>query len=250
MSQDPERPGGAPGRRFLTTRWSVVLRAGGEQAGEVGDTREALESLAQSYWFPLYGYVRRRGYGEDEARDLTQAFFARLLERRDVASAAPEKGRFRSFLLTSLQHFLVNAEERERALKRGGGRAPLSIDANAADSRYGLEPTDEETPERAFERSWARSVLERTLERLHGEYEARGKEELFAALRPHLVAEDAGQPHAALAAELGLSEGATKVALHRLRSRYRRALRAEVADTVGEASDVEDELRQLFRALS
>ena len=236
---------GAP-RRFLTTRWSVVLRASVPEAPEA---RDALEHLAHAYWYPLYAYVRRRGHREDEARDLTQAFFALLLERGDVSSAAPEKGRFRSFLLTALQRFLAGEAERARALKRGGGRAPLSIDAAQADERYSLDPPDEDTPERRFERAWARSVLERTLERLAADYAERGKSELFEALRGSLTAESETAPYAELAPRLGLSEGALRVAVHRLRHRYRRHLRLEVADTVADPADVEDELRNLFQAL-
>ena len=235
--------------RFLTTRWSVVIRAGSSEGPGAEDAKEALERLAESYWFPLFAYVRRRGFDEEAARDLTQGFFALLLERKDVASASPERGRFRSFLLTALQHFLVNEAERERALKRGGGIAPLSIDAQQADSRLTMDPADKETPETIFERAWAHSVLERTLERLRVDYEARGKVELFEALKEHLVGTAGGTPYAVLGEELELSEGAVKVAVHRLRTRYRKHLRQEVADTVADPADVEDELRELFRAL-
>ncbi len=231
---------------FRTTRWSVVLAAGKSTTRE---SRAALEHLAESYWYPLYSYVRRRGHGEEEARDLTQAFFALLLERDDLAGAAPERGRFRAFLLTALKHFLVNEAERARAVKRGGGRAPVSIEAGDADTRYSLEPADELTPEKQFERAWARSVLDRTLDRLRAEYEGRGKSELFERLKDYLIAGDEGMPYKAVADELGLSEGAIKVAVHRLRVRYRKALRAEILDTVSDPSEVEDEMRQLFEAL-
>ncbi|MAB80441.1 MAG: RNA polymerase subunit sigma-24 [Planctomycetes bacterium] len=235
--------------RFLTTRWSVVLRAGKtDPQGQIQEqAREALERLAESYWFPLYAYVRRRGYDEEAARDLTQGFFVRLIERHDVSSASPERGRFRSFLLTALKNFLVNEEERERALKRGGGRSPVSFDAGEADRKM-LEAVDGETPERTFERTWAQSVLERALERLRRDYDARQKKELFDALKDELGGGE-GTPYAELAARLGFSEGAIKVAVHRMRSRYRGHLRQEVADTVAQAGDVEDELRRLFEAL-
>jgi len=240
------------GERFLTTRWSVVLRAGRAGAADqaaAGEGRAALERLAESYWAPLHAYVRRRGYDEEAARDLTQDFFARLLERRDVATAAPELGRFRSFLLTALQRFLVNAEERARAEKRGGGRRPLSLDAHAGEARAAPEPAHADTPERVFERAWAEAVLARTLLRLAEDYGARGKGALFAALREHLVAGEGGAPYAELGRGLGLSEGAVKVAVHRLRARYRTQLRREIADTVEDAADVDDELRRLFLAL-
>lgn len=236
--------------RFLTTRWSVVLRAGSSDGPDDEDAREALERLAESYWFPLYAYVRRRGHDEETARDLTQGFFALLLEREDVAVASPQRGRFRSFLLTAMQHFLVNEAERERALKRGGGATPISIDSGQADSRLSLDPEDPQTPEALFERSWARSVLERTLGRLRLDYGERGKAELFEALKDHLVGAADGTPYAALAKDLGLSEGALKVAVHRMRRSYRAHLRREVADTVDDPADVEDELRRLFEALS
>ncbi|MCZ6782520.1 MAG: sigma-70 family RNA polymerase sigma factor [Proteobacteria bacterium] len=242
----PRRPD-TPGRDgFLTTRWSVVLAAGRMDEPEAG---EALERLAESYWFPLYAYARRRGLDRDGARDLVQGFFARLLERRDLASVAPEKGRFRAFLLVGLRNHLVNERERERAEKRGGGRTPVSIDDADAATRYGLELADELTPERQFEKAWARSVLEEALERLRRDYEARGKGKLFAALKTHLIAGD-GPSHAEVAAELGLKEGAVKVAVHRLRKRFGASLRAEIADTVADPEDVEDEIRFLFRALS
>ena len=270
---------------FLTTRWSMVLRAGSAEApgARSEDAREALERLAESYWIPLFAYVRRRGYAEDDARDLTQAFFARLLERQDVGKASPERGRFRSFLLTSLKNFLINEKERERTLKRGGGTAPLSFDARDADGLLGPDPVDDETPERIFERTWARSVLERALQRLREDYDDRGKLELFAfpgsaakhsinahddvvtamdargeatsrsagveALSPQLVGGES-TPYAELAESLGYTEGAIKVAVHRLRGRYKKHLRQEVADTVADPSDIDDELRGLFEALA
>jgi len=240
---------------FHTTRWSLVLRAGAagrapadETAPESG-AREALERLAETYWFPLFAFARRRGADRDAAHDQTQGFFALLLERSDLATASPERGRFRSFLLTAFSNYLANEAERARAVKRGGGRAPLSIDVGEADSRLSLDPADLETPERAFDRAWARAVLEHTLERLRAEYDARGKAELFDALRDHLIGASADDGYAELSARLGHSEGALKVAVHRMRKRYRAALRAEVRDTVADDGDVEDELRRLFDAL-
>ncbi len=233
--------------RFLTTRWSVVLAAGG--CGSE-DARAALEHLASSYWFPLYAYVRRRGFGEHEARDLTQGFFALLLERDDLASASPDKGRFRAYLLTALKHYLANERERARAAKRGGERPPLSLDAASADTGWALEPRDDETPERAYERAWATAVLERALERLREDYERRGDAALFEALRPILAPGSDGKPYAVIAAELGTTEGALKVAVHRLRRRFGASLRAEIADTVADPAAVDDEVHHLFQALA
>jgi RNA polymerase sigma-70 factor (ECF subfamily) len=236
--------------RFRTTHWSLVLRAAraGEPAGGT-PAAEALEGLAQCYWYPLYAYVRRRGYREEDALDLTQGFFARLFERGDLATAAPERGRFRAFLLTALQHHLAGAAEEARALKRGGGRAPLSIDASAADTRYAGEPSHAETPERLYERAWAKALLARTLERLEADYAARGKRELFEALKGVLAGGDAGATYAEIGRTLGLSEGAVKVAVYRLRARYRAELWREVAETLADPAEVEDELRRLFQAL-
>ena len=231
---------------FLTTRWSLVLRAGGAPSPEAS---EALEELALRYWFPLYAYARRRGLDDEGARDLVQGFFARLLERRDLEGVSPERGRFRAYLLAGVKHFLVNERERAGTLKRGGDREHLSIDTRDADTRFGLEPTDDATPERHFERAWAHAVLERAMDRLAADYAERGKSALFERLRG-LLTEGDDTPYAELAAEHGMTEGAVKVAVHRLRQRFGEKLRAEVADTVPDPADVEDELRQLFGALS
>ncbi len=238
--------GSSDGRRFLTTRWSQVLRAG---EGSGPGSRQALEALCGTYWYPLYGYVRRSGFPPDEAADLTQEFFARLLERRVVEAADPGRGRFRSYLLAALRHFLVNQRAERSALKRGGGRPPIRFDARTAEERFALEPADPHTPERSFARSWALTLLEGVLGRLGSDYEAAGKGELFAALRTALTADPKIAPHRELGQQLGLSEGAVKVALHRLRCRYRELLRAEIAETVAEPEDVEDEIRGLFEAL-
>lgn len=238
---------------FLTTRWSVVRAAARGEHPTGTDVEAALASLCEGYWYPLYGYVRRQGHGADDARDLTQAFFARLVEKRDLDGAAPELGRFRAYLLAALKHFLANERERGRALKRGGGRAPLSIDAGEADSRYRFDRAElghAETPERAFEREWARAVLDRALEALRADYEARGKRELFEALEGTLGgAAPADEDRAALAERLGTSEGALNVAAHRLRRAFRERLRSEIAGTLADPADVEDELRALFDAL-
>ena len=234
-------------RQFLTTRRSVVLAAGRE--GGTREAREALEKLAQSYWYPLYAFLRRRGTDSEEARDLVQGLFVLLLERQDLAAVAPEKGRFRAFLLASLKHHLFNERARQMALKRGGGRVLLQIDAAAADSRYACEPAHAETPEKLYDQSWASSVLERALGRVAEAYRQRGQAELFGRLQPLLARGAEAPPREELAAELGLSEGALKVAVHRLRRRFRAELRSEIAETVAEPGQVEDEIRHLFDAL-
>jgi RNA polymerase sigma-70 factor (ECF subfamily) len=239
-SSDPPRPGG-----FATTRWTLVRAARDVSAPEA---REALAYLCAVYWYPLYAFIRRRGYDAADAQDLTQGLFARLLEKDGLASADHDKGRFRSFLLAACRHYLSNERDRARARKRGGGRPPLSIDLAAGEQRYRCEPGHDETPERLFERRWALALLERVLARLRREHEDAGKVRLFEVLKGHLSGEDA-RPHAASAAELGLSEGAVKVAVHRLRRRYRELLHEEIGHTVAGPEEAEDEVRDLFAAL-
>jgi len=236
--------------RFLTTRWSVVLAAGGD-AREPG-VRDALETLAGQAWFPLYAYLRRRGESPEDAADLVQGLLARLLERGDLARLSPERGRFRSYLLTALDHYLANERERARARKRGGDRRVLSLDLETAEERLGLEPADGRTPELAFEALWARELLDRVLLELESEFERRGKVEVFRALLPCLGGAADALPYTEVARTLDSTEGAVKVAVHRLRTRYRELLRREIAETLPAPvlpGDVEDELRQLFRAL-
>lgn len=236
---------GSAGGEFLTTRWSVVLSAGhaGSEAG-----RASLEVLCSSYWYPLYTYVRRRGHDADEARDLTQGFFTRLFEKQDIQDADPERGRFRAFLLTALKHYLANEWDREQAQKRGGGRVHVSIDMEGADERFGIRARREESPERSFERAWALALLERVLDALRKDYEARGKSETFAALKGFLTTEGT-ESQAAIAERLGTTEGAVKVAVHRLRGRYREAIRDEIASTLANPADIDAELATLFEAL-
>jgi RNA polymerase sigma-70 factor (ECF subfamily) len=231
---------------FLTTRWSLVIEAG-KPANET--SRRALSELCETYWYPLYAFVRRRGYRREDAQDLTQAFFARLLEKQVVVAADPARGRFRSFLLGSLKNFLANEWDRERTQKRGGGRTLLSLDFTLADERFVREPVTHATPEKEFERNWAVAVLERALTRLQAEYETRGKQALFTRLKPALIATDADEPRRAMAADLGMTEGAVKVSLHRMRHAFRDALRAEISETVHTERDVEDELLALIDAL-
>ena len=230
--------------QFPTTRWTLVVAAGDPRRKE---TRAALASLCENYWYPLYAYLRRRGYPADQAQDLTQAFFMRVLEGRYLDRADPEKGRFRSFILTSLKFFVADEADRHRAQKRGGG-AVLPLEFVSGEDRYQREPAHDETPERIFERRWALSVLERVVERLRNEFIQHGRPEHFDRLKVFLVGES-DAPYAALAREMNTSEGALKVAIHRLRKRYRELFRQEIADTVADPAEVEVELRFLATVL-
>lgn len=242
---DKRREPGAGAGRFQTTRWSVVRIAGGRGTPEAS---EALAALFEAYWYPLYAHARRGGLGIEQAQDSTQAFFVRLLEKGDLAAADRTRGRFRSFLLASFQHFLCNWRDHERALRRGGGRPVLSLDFAAGESRFGLEPSHESTAERAFDRQWALTLLERALDRLRSEYQRAGKGDLFDHLRPALAG-DRAVPYADLAGRLGMTEGAVKVAVHRLRGRCRELVREEISHTVTSPEEVDRELRDLFAAL-
>ena len=232
---------------FVTTHWSAVVSAG---RNDTTRARDALARLCQTYWFPLYAYIRRRGYSPEDAPDLTQEFFARLLKRNWVGHADQAKGRFRSFLLSALNHFLADEWDKARAQKRGGGVPLVPLQFDTAETRYGVEPADNVTPERSFERRWALTLLEEVLKRLQAEYEAEGKAALFAALNPCLVGERTSQPYVELAAKLGMNEGAVKSAVHRLRQRYRQLLRDEIAQTVADPAEVDEELRHLFAVLA
>ena len=234
------------GGRFATTEWSLVLAAG--QSGSAG-AEEALARLCSLYWYPVFAFVRRQGHPADAAQDLTQGFFARLIEKGDLSAADRSRGRFRSFLLTNCQYFLANERDRALALKRGGGRVPLSIDVAAAEARFEQALAHSETPERLYDRQWCLTLLEGVLEALRAEYAAADKGAVFDRLQEFLTGgKDAGT-HADAARELGTSAGAVKVAVHRLRRRYREELRRRVADTVGSDQDVEDELQYLLKTL-
>lgn len=232
---------------FVTTHWSVVLAAGRSDSTRA---RDALAELCRSYWYPLYAYTRRRGCSPHDAQDLTQEFFARLLERRDLGKVRADRGKFRSFLLASLNHFLANEWDKARAAKRGGGQPAVRLGAMDAEGRYALEPAGDETPETLFDRQWALTLLERVLARLREEFAATGKTRLFERLKDFMAGErdDAGYAHAA--AELDMTEGNVKVAVHRLRKRYRERLREEIAQTVASPAEVEEEIRHLFAALA
>ena len=236
-----------PGARFLTTHWSVVLAAGRSDSTRA---ETALARLCQTYWYPLYAHVRRRGHSPHDAQDLTQEFFARLLERHSLASADPTRGRFRSFLLSALDHFLAHEWQKVCAQKRGGGRQILSLDLALAEQRYDLEPADTATPDKLFDKHWAMAMLEEVLSQLEAEYQQAGKAVLFAALKQTLTGTRESQPYAVLAAGLGMNEAAVKVAVHRLRKRYRQLLRAEIANIVADPEQADDELRHLFAALA
>jgi RNA polymerase sigma factor (sigma-70 family) len=244
--QTSETSTSAPGV-FATTHWSVVLAAGKDQSPQA---QEALSRLCETYWYPLYAFVRRQGRNPHDAQDLTQEFFARLLRSHFFVAADPKRGRFRSFLLASLKHFLMHEWEKDRAQKRGGGRSLVRFDAQAGETRYGVEPVEPLTAEAIFERRWALTLLDRVLERLGADYAVSGRAALFDALKPALTGEKALAGYADLAARLGMSEGALKVAVHRLRQRYGELLREEIAHTVASPGEVEGELRHLLSALS
>ena len=231
--------------QFPTTRWTLVLAAGDPSRKEA---RSALVSLCENYWYPLYAYLRRRGYSPDQAQDLTQEFFVRVLEGRYLDRADPEKGRFRSFILTSLKFFVADEGDRDRAQKRGGGTVePLEFPPG--EERYQREPAHDETPERIFQRRWALSVIDRVVDKLREEFEHHGRPEHFERLKMFLLGHS-DAPYAALAREMNTSEGALKVAIHRLRKRYRELFRQEIADTVADPAEVESELRFLAAVLS
>ena len=231
--------------QFPTTRWTLVVAAGDPQRKEA---RSALASLCENYWYPLYAYLRRRGYPTDQAQDLTQEFFVRLLEGRYLDRADPEKGRFRSFMLTSLKFFVADEGDRERARKRGGG-VLVPLEFSSGEERYQREPAHDETPERIFERRWALSMLDRVVERLRNEFVHHGRAEHFERLKMFLLGQS-DAPYAAMAREMNTSEGALKVAIHRLRKRYRDLFRQEIADTVADPAEVESELRYLAAVLT
>ncbi|PYI85571.1 MAG: RNA polymerase subunit sigma-24 [Verrucomicrobia bacterium] len=211
---------------------------------------EALAKLCCVYWYPLYAYVRRQGYSAHDAQDLTQDFFARFLQKNFLAQVHADKGKLRSFLLAALKHFLANEWDKATAQKRGGRQTFVPIDHHTAETRYGLEPADPLSADKIFERRWALALLEHVLANLREEYSTAGKADLFEALKSSLTGERSAIGYAQLAPKLGMTEGAVKVAVHRLRQRYRESLRAEIAHTVDTPDQVEEELRYLFTALS
>ena len=236
-----------PGRAvFATTHWSVVVEAG---QSDSPNASQAMAQLCHAYWYPLYAYVRRKGYQAPDAQDLTQEFFARLLARNYVTGADRSRGKFRSYLLGTLEHFLAKEWRRAHAEKRGGGRAAFSLDEMDAENRYLLEPAHELTPARIFDRRWATIVLDQAMARLAGECQASGKGDLFESVNPLLSGDPAGVSYAELARSLKVTEGALKVAVHRLRQRYGELVRAEIAHTVADPKEVDQELHYLLAAL-
>ena len=239
-------PQASPSPVFATTRWTLVLAAGDAAHPS---SLEALEELCRRYWFPLYAFIRREGYDADHAQDLTQGFFALLLERNDLAGLVRGEGKFRSFLLKALTHFLINERARANTLKRGGDRVIVSLQEESAENRYQSEPAHGETPEKLFERQWALALMETALRELQAEHAVNGKGRLFAALSPFLSREPNPGEYAALAGSLDLPPGTLAVQVHRLRQRYRQVIRTTVADTVGSPMDVDAEMRHLLEAL-
>ncbi len=242
----PRRHSSGEAARFAATRWTIVLAASERPDGS--RSRQALEQLAQAYWFPLYAFIRRQGYEVAQAEDLTQTFFARLIEKRSLASVDRAKGKFRSFLLASVQNFLANERDKSQALKRGAGRV-ISLDALDAEARYAAEPADEMTPERIFERRWAWAVLDLVLDRLRQKYTANGQETLFDALKGTLTGQGDAPAYEALASKLNMTTQGVAVAVHRLRRAYRQTLRHEIAQTVATPELVEEEIVYLLGRL-
>ena len=233
---------------FATTRWSIVAAAG-ERALANPDAEAALSELCTAYWMPLYAFARRRGLTESNAADATQAFFVCLLEKDYLKDADPKRGRFRSFLLTAFKRFLAKERDYSNALKRGGGVVVHSLDASDAESKCGLEPSVNETAEAVFERRWALTLLDRVLQLLEGEYQSKGRSDFFADCRTALIGTDDAEQYSEIAERHGMTEGAVKVAIHRMRTRYRELLRIEVGQTVARAEDIDDELRSLMEAV-
>jgi RNA polymerase sigma-70 factor (ECF subfamily) len=234
-----------PGDVFATTHWTVVLAAGRTSTPQAD---LALEELCRTYWFPLYAYVRRRGHTKEDAEDLTQAFFARFLEKNYLEGLNAERGRFRAFLLASLKHFLANEWDKSRRQKRGGQATHLSLDWQTADTQFQLAAAAEPSPDKAFDREWAVALLGKVITRLNAQCEGEGHGKQFAELRVFLTAGKRTQSHAEAARKLGLEETAVRVAVHRLRKRYRQLLRDEIAQTLADPAQVDEEMRALFKA--
>jgi len=233
--------------RFATTHWSVVLAAGDKSHSQC---TTALQTLCQTYWYPLYAYVRHLGTRAQDAEDLTQAFFVFLLEKDRLGSLVKDKGKFRSFLLTALKHFRTDQWKRASATKRGGGRKIFSLDMADAEGRFLHEPVDTTTPERLYELNWAVALLNSVFEQLQHEHQAQGRGEQFESLKFCLTGQRSTLPYGQLAAQLAVSESSLKVSVHRLRKRYRELLQQEIAHTVADPRAVDEELRYLFQILS
>jgi RNA polymerase sigma factor (sigma-70 family) len=247
MAATDQLASGTRAGQFTTTHWSVVLAAGGATSPQVD---VALAELCRTYWYPLYAFVRRKGRSPHDAQDLTQAFFARLLERNYVAQANRERGRFRTYLLAALTHFLADEWDKTQRLKRGGGRDIISFDGGSAEERYRLEPIDQLDAAKLYERRWVTTLFDKVLGRLEEEFRESGKGRLFEQLKCSLLAEETGLSYAELGTQLGLKEDAVKQTVHRMRRRYRELFREEIAQTVAGPDEVEDELQHLFAVLS
>jgi DNA-directed RNA polymerase specialized sigma24 family protein len=246
-SEESTGAAGKPREYFATTHWTAVLAAGRRSTPQ---SDVALEELCRTYWYPLYAYVRRQGHSKEDAEDLTQAFFARFLERNYLEKLDSEKGKFRAFLLASLKHFLANEWDRANRQKRGGGVKPLSLDWQGADTRYQVDPADRLSPDKLYDRAWAVTLLERVLARLRDENKAEGKAEVFEKLKPFLMVGKSAISYVEAAVAVGCGEGAARVAVHRLRRRYRELLRDEIGQTLGDPAQVAEEMRALFGAFA
>jgi len=238
-------PANSKPAQFTTTHWSLVFAAGQNFSPS---SEEAVAKLCENYWYPLYYYVRRQGHGPEDAEDLTQQFFARLLEKNYLSKASRDRGKFRSFLLGSMKHFLVNEWKRTGRLKRGGGQSFISFDFFRAESRYTFEPVS--APEYAYEKQWAVALVEQVIKGLTHEYGAMGKGALYAELKGFIWGEESSASYAEIGCRLNMAEGAVKVSVHRLRQRFSALLRAEVANTVSGSEEIDDELRHLIAVLS
>jgi DNA-directed RNA polymerase specialized sigma24 family protein len=246
-SSSPTPVAGESGDVFATTRWTVVLSAGRKSSPQ---SDQALEELCRSYWYPLYAFVRRQGHSREDAEDLTQGFFACFLAKNYLEGLASDRGRFRAFLLASLKHFLANEYDRGRRQKRGGDAPRFSLDWQDADTRFRIEPADPLSPDKQYDRAWAVALLEKVIQRLRAEAEAEGKGAQFDPLKPFLTIGKGAIPYARAAAELGVTEGAARVTVHRLRRRYRELVREEIAQTLSDPAQVEAELAALFAAFA
>lgn len=245
--REPTQHSTVPCDAFPATHWTVVLAAGGRRTAQ---SDHALGELCRAYWFPLYAYVRRRSRSREDAEDLTQAFFARFLEKNYLEGVRAEKGRFRAFLLASLKHFLANEWDKARAQKRGGDATHFSLDWKTADTQFQIAAAAELSPDKAFDREWAVALLQQVIQHLQAECEAEGRAKQFAEMKIFLTAGKGAMPYAAAAKALGLSEEATRAAVHRLRKRYRQLLREEIAQTLADPGQVDEEMRALFGAFA
>jgi RNA polymerase sigma-70 factor (ECF subfamily) len=248
MSTENPTPKTSPsGGIFATTHWTVVLAAGRSDSRQAA---VALEELCRTYWYPLYAYVRRHGHSREDAEDLTQGFFARLLEKNYLEGVTSDKGKFRAFLLVALKRFLANEWDRANSQKRGGGVAPLSLDWQDAETRYQINPAHNLSPDKLYDRAWAVVVLERVITRLRDESGTEGKAALYEQLKTYLMVGRNEIPYARAATELKMSEGAVRVAVHRLRRRYRELLREEITQTLANPAQADEEMNALFSALA